>query len=84
MDTNLEDSGSARGQNAAKFFFQALMADFLWHVVRFVVNCVLWFFVFFCGLLFFLWYVCFCGMSCILCCDMWAFVCRNRYWSGFS
>ena len=36
VDTDLEDSGSARAQDAAQFF-QALVAVLLWYVVRFCV-----------------------------------------------
>ena len=57
-------------KNAA-MFLHALVAVLLWYVVRFfVVYCVC---VVYCVF-----------VLCFLCCHMWAFVCRNWYWSGFS
>ena len=56
MEKDVEDPGSARAQNAAKFL-HALVAVLLWYVVRFfVVYCVC---VVYC--VFVLWFLC-CGM----------------------
>ena len=70
MEKDVEDPGSARAQNSAKFL-HALVVVLLWYVVRFfVVYCVC---VVYC--VFVLWF---------LCCGMFAFVYRKRSWSGFS
>ena len=89
VDTDLEDSGGARAQNAAVFsgigggFFMVCCA-FLWFIVCCCMLC-------FCGVCVFCgWYVVgfslhfvfFVGLLLFLC-SMLAFVCRKRCWSVF-
>ena len=73
-------------------FFQALVAVFLWYVVRFLWFIVCCCMLCFCGVCVFCgWYVVgfslhfvfFVVCCCVLCCGMFAFVCRKRCWSAF-
>ena len=72
VENDVEDTGSARAQNSAKFL-HALVAVLLWYVVRFfVVYCVC---VVYC--VFVLWYVCACLSKAVL---EWFFFTARRGW----